>query len=279
MERKQELQIDPSPFSGDFKTKMNEVVNDEVRKVIKNGGQTVAAAMPMVLFNQQTSEANDNIVLNKRHAWGFGAGMVCALEEAFEKDPDRNTGKKIVSIAAKFGAGYGAGYIISSNVDQYGWSPKEWIKEVEGVSRIIMLSAPAYVLYKETSFANLGDRISSIWNTAVDWLKGKGEARRVKNEQKKQKEEEDKDLQNTLKDYYSNNRTARQKAGEKLKEQGYMCFDGAVLRDVGDKYQRFTIQDGRVHVEDNYKGLVDKTIGSVQDVVKGIFSPHNKRRR
>lgn len=149
------LTVDPSPFGPGFKNQINGMVADEVGKVVENTGKTAAGvALPSLIFLTGCS-SRDGLNLDNNQTVGLISGGLCALEEAFEKDAKKNFGKKVVSIASKFGAGYMAGYAISHN-SQNG----SWLSE-ENLTSTISLIPSAYVLAKETNFSQLLDSLNS----------------------------------------------------------------------------------------------------------------------
>lgn len=206
------LVVDPSPFGPNFKSQINGMVTNEVERVVEKTSKTaITVAVPSLLLLTGCS-SKDGLSLDHNQFIGLVSGGICAIEEGFEKDTNRNFGKKVVSIASKFGAGYMAGYAISHN-SQNG----SWLSE-ENLTTTISLIPSAYVLARETSFTQLVDRFSSN-------VKGKISEAKTLN---KEAELQDK-LSRLARQAYSSNIKEQNRAWQEVQS---LRIDPKIIRDI-----------------------------------------------
>jgi hypothetical protein len=88
---------------------------------------------------------------------GFIVGSISAIEEVFEKDPNKNIGRKTVSIGLKFAAGFGLGSALTHNLQ----NGNSWISH-DNLPSTISFIPSTYVIVRETNIKELLTGLGSL---------------------------------------------------------------------------------------------------------------------
>ena len=147
------LVFDPDPFAPDFKSDMNRMV---VEESVESAGKALVAALPLALTACSPTTSEIQEFLNPASIAGHLAGTALAIEEAFEKDLQRNLGRKAFSVVSKYCAGFLAGHAVVHNEE----SGASWLSG-ENLPNSLSFIPAAYVIVKETSLPQLLDRFKS----------------------------------------------------------------------------------------------------------------------
>ena len=201
------LIFDGDPFSQDFRKNLNKAIMQEAGETaLKGSAKVVACALPFTLSacSHSPAEILHNSLSDPNNV-GRILGTLLAVEEAFERDNDKNFFQRGLSIGFKYLAGYGIGY----NVIHNNQSGSSWLSNENFPQTITTFGLAGYVIVNETSIKRfLGGVGSSVKNARSAFSEGRKQA------------DMEREVRHLADDAFSSNIPTLNAAREKAKQMG-----------------------------------------------------------